>query len=129
MYRINDAVYTGDGNDIHNEDFKYKYYVGNFIDGTGNRFQEWDAIAEDAFKQIEAGERVIVCCQLGISRSNAMALTILLKLGYDFEFAFKLIRERNPIAQIEWGLVDDIKRWYGVVDVPYTQPRSNTLYQ
>jgi hypothetical protein len=50
---------------------------------------------------LEIGENVVICCRLGISRSNAIALGVLLQyFKIDFDQAVELISSKVPICNI-----------------------------
>lgn len=117
MYEINYALATGDRDDLVAVDSWSKFYVGNFIDGEGNDMEEWDRLSDYITGEIETGNRVLICCEAGISRSNAMALTVMTKMGYDFHDAYNFIKERVKISNIEVSLLSDIMRYYGIISI------------
>ena len=50
---------------------------------------------------LEMEENVVICCRLGISRSNAIALGVLLHyFKIDFSRSMELIRSKVPISNI-----------------------------
>ncbi len=49
-------------------------------------------------KQVAAGQKVLVICWAGISRSSTFILAYLLECGYDLRVAWDLLREKRPIV-------------------------------
>ena len=66
---------------------------------------------DKVYNYIEHGKRVVVICAGGQSRSNAVALCVLIKQGMSFHEADKLIR-KNPVAMIDMALYDLIRKIY-----------------
>ena len=58
--------------------------------------------------------KVVVCCGAGQSRSNAIALGMLVAKGMDYYEAYNLIREKVPIANIEPCHLGAIKQLFDV---------------
>lgn len=116
MYWINDNLGTCNQDevpaesrnsvtDFHRATLMKFYSVLGFKDGYGNDKDVWDAMAESIKKDITTGMQVVIYCGAGISRSNAMALTVLIKMGYEPTEAIKLIEDKVPIAQMEQNLI------------------------
>ena len=60
-------------------------------------------------------KKLVVCCGAGQSRSNAIALGILVKFfKMDFWDAWELIKEKVPISQIDPSHIVKLKRLFGV---------------
>lgn len=63
----------------------------------------------------DKGWRVCVCCGAGQSRSNAIALGILVQhFNMDFYDAYELIREKVPIQWIMPDHISKLKKIFGV---------------
>jgi predicted protein tyrosine phosphatase len=59
--------------------------------------------------------RVVICCVAGISRSNAIALGVLVKyFDMDFYDAWELVRQRVPRANINSSHISKLKKLFGV---------------
>jgi hypothetical protein len=57
----------------------------------------------------------VICCDAGISRSNALALGVLIEhFGMDFYPASDLIREKVPIAKIDPSHIAALKKLFSV---------------
>ena len=76
----------------------------DFNDGYGNDVKKWNERANKIIKKLSS-KKVVIFCGAGISRSNAMAVTILVKLGMDKEAAINMIRKKVPIAQMDQDLL------------------------
>jgi len=87
--------------------------VTDLVDGAGNDEEKFKSKVDQIDKAHKKGKKVIVVCGSGISRSNAVALAHLVKHDMDFEDAHNLIREKVPVANIDMGLLDLIKKIYG----------------
>jgi nucleoside-diphosphate-sugar epimerase len=56
-----------------------------------------------------AGKRIVVCCDRGVSRSNAIAFGILLASGVSDNNATALLREKFGVIEINLGLLRDVR--------------------
>ncbi|MGD9099979.1 MAG: dual specificity protein phosphatase [Anaerolineae bacterium] len=68
-------------------------------------------------EQVEAGEKVLVVCGAGISRSSTFVLAYLLERGYELREAWQLLSTRHPIALPLPQMWDSLFTHY---DLPYT---------
>jgi protein-tyrosine phosphatase len=67
-----------------------------------NDIQGYLALIDTCSLALNQNHRVIVCCGAGISRSNAVALGVLVKhFKMDFYDAWELIKEKVPISNID----------------------------
>lgn len=58
---------------------------------------------------------VVVCCEAGQSRSNAIALGVLIKhFNMDFYDAWELIKKKNPTCNIDPSHIVKLKKLFGV---------------
>ena len=68
-----------------------------------------------AWELMQKHGRVVICCVAGISRSNAIALGVLVKYGgMDFYDAWTLVEDRVPIANINPSHISKLKRLFNV---------------
>lgn len=59
--------------------------------------------------------KIVICCGAGQSRSNAIALAVLMiKENMDFYDAWEKVKERVPICMIESCHISAIKKLFGV---------------
>ena len=89
--------------------------VRDMLDGSGNNQADYAAKIHEVIKYILLGKKAVVCCGAGQSRSNAIALGVLVKhFGMDFYDAFNLIDEKVPISQIDISHIASLKRLFSV---------------
>jgi len=84
--------------------------VRDLIDGEGNDFEVFLGKVEEVENLINTNQKVCVCCESGISRSNAVALAYLVRSGMEFDEAYDLIKEKVPVVQIDMALLDLAKK-------------------
>jgi len=83
--------------------------VTDLIDGIQENKGQFKSKVNHVGKLIKEGNKVIVICVGGMSRSNAVALAYLVKNGMDFNEARDLIKKKVPISQICMDLIDFVK--------------------
>ncbi len=66
---------------------------------------------------LAAGEKVLVVCAAGVSRSATFVLACLVERGYDLRQAWDLLREKHPQAWPALELWESLLRHY---KLPYT---------
>jgi len=54
------------------------------------------------------GHRLLVCCRAGMSRSVFVIILWLQKMGMSRDEAYKFIKERHPIAQVNLDLLRSV---------------------
>ena len=70
---------------------------------------------------LQHGYRCLIICDTGASRSNSIALGVLIEYyGIDFYDAWDLIRDKVPICQINPSHIGFLKRKYGITRPYYT---------
>lgn len=84
--------------------------VRDLIDGEGNDFEVFMDKVKEVGNLINTNQKVYICCESGISRSNAVALAYLVRSGMEFDDAYNLIRKKVPVAQIDMALLDLAKK-------------------
>lgn len=56
-------------------------------------------LVEQACRLLHQHGKVVVCCSAGVSRSNAIAIGVLVRYcGLDFDEAYDLVKSKVPIA-------------------------------
>lgn len=83
--------------------------VRELIDREGNTNTLLAAKIQEAYQALQAGQRVVVSCDKGISRSNAIALGVLVTSGMSYEEALTCLVAKVDIADINLGLLHDIQ--------------------
>ena len=64
----------------------------------------------EAIELIKRYDKVVICCSAGVSRSNGIAVGVLVKyFGISFEEACKLVRKKVPIADISACHLEKLK--------------------
>ena len=68
----------------------------------------WNAV-DYVKKSIDNGIGVLIHCRKGISRSPALAIGALMKMGMDFDEAFLLVKSRRAQICINPGFIQQLK--------------------
>lgn len=98
--------------DIH--DFKI-VDVRTLNDYEGNPEYDYKLNISRVTSYLDIGNKVVICCGAGQSRSNAIALGVLVKyFKMDFYDAWELIKEKVPICQIDPSHITTLKRMFKV---------------
>jgi len=89
--------------------------VRDMVDKRGNSDQLILAKINAVIKLLKNKKRIVVCCDYGISRSNAIAVGVLVKYyGYDFEDAIKQVIKKTGEETIQLGILNSVKNALGV---------------
>lgn len=83
--------------------------VRQLVDRGGNRREELEAFIAEAAAGLRDGRRVVVCCDMGISRSNAIAIGALASTGTPVDDAIAAYLASGSDAAIEPGLLREIR--------------------
>jgi protein-tyrosine phosphatase len=74
--------------------------VRTLVDGENSLF-EYELNIVRVVSYLEMGEKVVICCRAGVSRSNAIALGVLVHyFKIDFGQALELITSKIPVCDI-----------------------------
>ena len=85
------------------------------LDDVVNPIDKYKTLIESAINFLNQGNKVICCCSAGQSRSNSIALGVLIEyFGMDFYDAWDLLREKNPFCGIAMEHLGAIKTIYNV---------------
>lgn len=86
---------------------EYKYKQINVVDTPSEKLTPY---FQEAFDFIEAGERVLIHCAAGISRSSTMAIAyLMMKNKWDYQTAHDLVKKSRPIITPNHGFVNQLK--------------------
>lgn len=89
-------------------------YDGNSL-GNNNTLQDYERKIDLAWEMMQKYGRVVICCVAGISRSNAIAIGVLVKyFKIPFDEAWKLVHLKVPISDIHEVHVTSLKELLGV---------------
>jgi hypothetical protein len=112
LHTITEDLATGG---LGHEDYPLSYresregYIDGFrvvdvrmlYDGPGNKLADYRFNIARAVKLLRTGKKVAICCAMGISRSNAIALGVLMKYHkMEYGKACAIIAEKVPTAYI-----------------------------
>jgi len=76
--------------------------VRRLLDNDSNNLEDYQKYIDLSFKAIKEHGKVVICCSYGISRSNAIALGVLVKYyGMNFSEALQLIKHKVKKADIK----------------------------
>ena len=89
--------------------------VRDLYDDDSNSMEDYEKKIDFAWELMQKHGRVVICCVAGISRSNAIAVGVLVKHGgMDFYDALELVKDRVPIANINPSHISKLKRLFNV---------------
>jgi len=88
--------------------------VRRLRDDDSNTLEDYQKYIDLSFKAIKEHGKVAICCSYGISRSNAIALGVLVKY-YDMGFseALKLIKHKVKVSDIKEIHISKLKELLG----------------
>ena len=97
--------------------------VRTLNDGSNSLF-DYEVNIMRAINYLEIDENVVICCRLGISRSNAIALGVLVHhFKIDFSRSMDLIRSKVPMCNILPPHIIALQKLLNVksgIKIPYT---------
>jgi predicted protein tyrosine phosphatase len=83
--------------------------VSDLVEGSGNSIQELRNTILLAAQRINANQRVVICCDKGIVRSNCIAFGVLISLDYLPNRALQLMVKQNiDVNALNLDLLNDI---------------------
>jgi hypothetical protein len=93
-----------------------RYSIGNnYKNNNNNTLQDYERKIDLAWEMMQKYRRVVICCVAGTSRSNAIAIGVLVKyFKMPFDEAWKLVHYKVPIADIHYVHVISLKELFGV---------------
>jgi len=97
------------------EDVNDKEYtvvdVRDLVDREGNTNQVILEKIDAVVNLLKQNHKVVICCDYGISRSNAIAIGAIVKcFNYDFDEAVKFVMERTEETTIRIDLLNSVKQ-------------------
>jgi len=89
--------------------------VRDLYDDDSNGLEDYEKKIDLAWELLQKNGRVVICCVAGISRSNAIALGVLVKyFDMDFYDAWELVKERVPRANINPNHISKLKKLFDI---------------
>lgn len=83
--------------------------IRELTDKEGNTASLTREKIQTILRRLQDGEKVIICCDKGISRSNAIAVGVLIATGMPYEKALQLVIDKVGASDINLGLLHDIR--------------------
>ena len=123
MYRITNNLATvglgvADANEVYDS-----FYLKNWLlidvrhlkDDGSNTPEDYMAKIDEAGELIDLKCNVVIGCVAGESRSNSIALGVLVKYFHlDFYDAWELVKKHVPICHIDPSHINKLKKLFGV---------------
>lgn len=125
---VNDLLGTGPALSVIGGDGLTIIDVRDLVDKPGNDVSAVAAKIEEGVAALGRGERTVVCCDYGISRSNAIAAGILARmeqLGY--EAAVRRVLQATGETEIKPGPLAVVRAALGCTDRPSVQGPPRVL--
>jgi len=93
----------------------FKIIDVRMLNDLGNSEQEYELNILRVTSELDEGNKVVICCEAGRSRSNAIALGVLVKyFKMNFYDAWELIRKEIPISNIDPSHIESLKKIFKV---------------
>jgi UDP-glucuronate decarboxylase len=86
--------------------------VRELTDKEGNKANFIMDKIQAVLKNLQDGRKVVICCDKGISRSNAIALGVLMASGISYEESLQILNKNIGARDINLGLLYDIRSLY-----------------
>jgi len=91
--------------------------VRSLVDRAGNAENEIRPIIENVLNQLRQGNKVVVCCDHGISRSNSIATAVLsIYEKISFFDALRIVMQKTGIKDIRVEVLNAVRRSIGIQD-------------
>lgn len=109
---ITDEIGTAAMNSIDKEQFEGAIVdVRDMVDKSGNRSIIINEKINKAIEFLESGKKVVICCDYGISRSNAIAAGLLAKWeNVSFNTALKQVIEKTNEKSLKLEVISAVRR-------------------
>lgn len=101
--------------------------VRELTDKEGNTADLTNEKIQATLKALQEGKRVVICCDKGISRSNAIAIGVLMATGMLYEKALHLVIDKTGTSDINLGLLHDIRSLFQEQKAVYQKSPTNIL--
>jgi UDP-glucuronate decarboxylase len=90
--------------------------VRSLVDGPANGCAALREIIDAGVDALQKHNKLVVCCDYGISRSNTIAASILSRRnGVDFDSALAIVQKQTAEVRMEYGLVQTVRSLFHTV--------------
>ncbi len=101
--------------------------VRHLSDDHGNKDEDYKRLIDKGCEMLDEDKKLVIACMAGISRSNAIAMGILIqKYNMNFDQAYEEVRLRIKNCLIEPSHLKALKRLYPCYDHPNPQNLSSS---
>lgn len=110
---ITDIIGTGAFETVENSSLYVKIDVRDMVDKAGNTEDLIKEKIDSALIELNKGNKIVVCCDYGMSRSNSIAVGVIAKfLEIDFSKALKLVLEKTNEKSIKIEVLTMIRKLF-----------------
>lgn len=110
---ITDTIGTGAFEKVANSSSYVKIDVRDMVDKAGNTEVLIKEKIDSALIELNKGNKIVVCCDYGMSRSNSIAVGVIAKsLEIDFSKALKLVLEKTNEKSIKIEVLNMIRKLF-----------------
>jgi nucleoside-diphosphate-sugar epimerase len=128
---IDGGIFTGAYIDLATSKHEFNHYqvvdVRDLVDKAGNDIRNILTYAQQAREKLKTHGKVIIVCDMGISRSRIVAITLLSLLHGSVEEALDLVRERCGNPPINLELIQEIRRHFNEENSSVLDSRSRIV--
>lgn len=111
---INDYIGTAAWKDVAHSNDLHLLDVRNLVDKSGNKLTEVRDKISEGLKLLRTKEKIVVCCDFGMSRSNSIAAGIIAKKeSINFFDAVNLVIEKTGEKEIKISMLDTVQTALG----------------
>lgn len=123
---ITENLGTAEIDDVNDKEYSV-VDVRDLVDKEGNSDQAILEKIDTVIDLLKQNHKVVVCCDYGISRSNAIAIGAIVKyLGYDFDEAVKFVMEETGKKAIHVDILNSVRHVLGI-DKRGNMPTNNKI--
>lgn len=107
---ITENLGTAKRDDVNDKEYSV-VDVRDLVDKEGNSDQAILEKIKAAVDLLKQNHKVVICCDYGISRSNAIAIGVIVKcFDYNFDEAVKFVMERTGETAVNIGILNSVRR-------------------
>lgn len=107
---ITENLGTAEIDDVDDKEYSV-VDVRDLVDKEGNSDQAILEKIDTVIDLLKQNHKVVICCDYGISRSNAIAIGVIVKyLGYDFDEAVRFVMEKTGETAIRIDVLNSVRQ-------------------